>query len=295
MFDAVLNRSFEPVLAVAFAECWPLYPLEVISVMELQNNRPASSEHLVLDASYHPVKGQSRTTVVRHFFDQTQRYLGNNGNIEIRQQVVKEMVGNIQNANILDLGCGNGSIALQFLNELNHLTLVDVSQNMLEVARAETPPGLRRNVEYVNEDLALRVVSGKYDLVICLGVLAHVDAVEATITKIADMLKADGRCILQITDADQILGKLTGLYCGLRNQLSRRYPIAMNKTGARRVRSLASQAKMKCLAERRYASPLPGMGQIPLTWRRKYQLFTLNTPWLSRHSAEVILLFAKIA
>jgi ubiquinone/menaquinone biosynthesis C-methylase UbiE len=263
--------------------------------MQSQNNRLASDEHPPLDSSCLPIKRQSRTTVVRHFFDQTQRYLGNNVNIEIRQRVVMEMVGNIRNVNILDLGCGNGSIALQFLNESNHLTLVDISQNMLEVAREATPPGLRTNVEYVNEDLALQVVSGKYDLVLCLGVLAHVDAVEATITKIADMLKVDGRCILQITDADRIMGKLTGLYCGLRNQLRGLYPIAMNKTGVRKVRSLASQVKMECLAERRYASPLPGMGRIPLTWRRKYQLLTLNTPWLSRHSAEVILLFAKIA
>lgn len=263
--------------------------------MEFQSNLLFPVENPVFDSDCKPIKRQLRTTAVRSFFNQTERYLKNNGNIEIRLQVVREMVGDVHNVNILDLGCGNGSIALQFLNRSNHVTLVDISQEMLEVARQHTPAECRMNVEYINDDLALHVASVQYDLVLCLGVLAHVELVESTITKIAEVLRPGGRCVLQMTDVDRIGGKLTGLYCDLRNYLSRSYPMTLNRTGVRKVRSLASQVKMECLAERRYASLMPGMGRIPLNWQRRYHLLTLNTPWLSRHSSEAILMFVKTA
>src|SRR5579863_8950222 len=143
----------------------------------------------------------SKAKAVRRFFDRTDRYLANNINIEIRRKVVRDLVGDIRNSRILDLGCGDGSISQQFLASSISLTLVDTSQNMLEAARSQTPSELRTNVEYVNEDSSRYQSPSKYDLVLCLGLLAHVDSVESAIRNIAELLKADGRCVLQITDA----------------------------------------------------------------------------------------------
>jgi len=253
------------------------------------------TEDRVIKNNCPPLDSGSKTFAVRNFFDQTDRYLVNNGNIEIRRRVVRDLVGEIQSAKILDLGCGDGSIALQFLSLSNSLTLVDISSNMLEIARNQTPPALKMNVEYVNNELGQYQSSSKYDLVLCLGILAHVDVVENAIRKIADLVKPEGRCVLQMTDDDRILGKLSGLYCDFRNRLKRRYPTTLNRTGVRGIRSLAAQFNMACLAERRYASLLPAMGRMPLSWRSRYQLLTLNTPWLSRHGSEAILLFSKTA
>lgn len=237
----------------------------------------------------------SKTIAVRDFFGETQRYLANNTNIEVRCRIVKEMVGDIENAKILDLGCGDGSIGLQFVGASNSLTLVDISHKMLDVARNQTSASFQAHVEYVNDDLAHYESSSKYDLVLCLGVLAHVDAVEATVRKIAELLKSDGRCVLQITDADRMLGKLSEAYCDVRNRLGRGYPKRMNRIGGRELCSFAAQCGMKYVAERRYASLLPGMGRLPIQWRKKYQIFTLNAPSLARYGSEAILLFSKTA
>ena len=237
----------------------------------------------------------SKANAVRRFFDRTDRYLANNINIEIRRKVVRDLVGDIRNSRILDLGCGDGSISQQFLASSISLTLVDTSQNMLEAARSQTPSELRTNVEYVNEDSSRYQSPSKYDLVLCLGLLAHVDSVESAIRNIAELLKANGRCVLQITDADRTLGKLTGTYCNLRNRFTHRYPCNMNRTGMECISALAAKFNMKCVAERRYAGLLPGMGRLPLDWRRRFQLLTLDTSWLSKHCSEAIILFTKTA
>ena len=249
----------------------------------------------MIDTNYQLMDRASKLFAVRDFFDETQRYLANNANIEIRRRIVKEMVEDIENAKILDFGCGDGSIGLQFVGTSNSVTLVDISQKMLDVARNQTPSSSQARVEYVNDDLAHYESSSKYDLVLCLGVLAHVDAVEGTVRKIAELLKNDGRCVLQITDADRMLGKLSEAYCDVRNRLGRGYPRRMNRIGSRELRSLAAHSGMRYLAERRYASLLPGMGRLPIQCREKYQLFTLNEPSLSRYGSEAILLFSKTA
>lgn len=239
------------------------------------------------------VDRRSHTDGIRCFFDETERYLTGNGNIEIRQKVVKEMAGDVQNARILDLGCGDGRIGLQFASASNSLTLVDVSSKMLETARSRTPAAFRTMVKYVNEDLAVYRESSKYDLVLCLGVLAHVDSIEATIQRISDLLRIGGRCILQITDSDRILGRLSVAYCDVRNRINGRYPKALNRAGVIRIQALAAKFRMECIAERRYASLLPGMGRMPLSLRSRIQLVTLRTPWLSDHCSEAVLLFSR--
>lgn len=249
----------------------------------------------MIESNCQAVNGRSTANAVRGFFDQTDRYLTNNGNIEIRRRVVRDLVGNIRNSRILDLGCGDGSISQQFLEGANSLTLVDISQNMLDVAISQTPGGRRANVEYVNEDSSRYQSLSKYDLVLCLGLLAHVDSVESTIGNIAELLKANGRCVLQITDADRTLGKLTGAYCNLRNRVNHRYPRNMNRIGMEFISALAAKFNMKCVAERRYSGLLPGMGRLPIDWRRRFQLLTLHTSWLSKHCSEAILLFTKTA
>lgn len=249
----------------------------------------------VIESNCQPVHPRPSANEIRAFFDHTDRYLINNGNIEIRRRVVKDLIADVKNSRILDLGCGDGSISLQFLDASNSLTLVDISGNMLDVARSQTPNALQANVEYVSEDAVRYQSRSKYDLVLCLGLLAHVDVVESTLRNISKLLKGNGRCILQITDSDRISGRLTWAYCNLRNRLSRRYPGMMNHTGMKSVCSLAAGFSMKCVAERRYAGLLPGMGRLPQQWRKRYQLITLETAWLSKYCSEAILLFTKIA
>src|SRR5437588_12945296 len=135
---------------------------------------------------------------VKTFFDQTELYLKIDYNIRIRTEVVKGFVGDYQFNSILDIGCGSGAISLPLLRQNNHLTLLDVSSNMLSIARSSIPPGLAGNVETINEDfMHAELPSQAYDLVLCIGVLAHVDSPAAVIAKMVSLLKPGGSIIVQ--------------------------------------------------------------------------------------------------
>src|ERR1051326_4328504 len=141
----------------------------------------------------------TRNEQVKSLFDQTEIYLGKNFNISMRAKMVRELLGELTDTRILDLGCGDGSISLQFAHPGNDLTLVDLSEQMLAIARQRAEQ-LDLCIRFINTDLMQLEAAQHFDVIICLGVLAHVAAVEATIDKIAGLLNPGGRVVLQFTD-----------------------------------------------------------------------------------------------
>ncbi|RPJ69516.1 MAG: hypothetical protein EHM20_16350, partial [Alphaproteobacteria bacterium] len=65
---------------------------------------------------------------VKHFFNKPELYLKNQTLIEIRKIITRKLVEETIPKQILDLGCGNGSISLQFLSSSTHVVMVDLSE-----------------------------------------------------------------------------------------------------------------------------------------------------------------------
>ena len=114
---------------------------------------------------------------VRAYYD-SDAYLAQNVIVPIRARLVKDLLGDLHDARVLDLGCGDGSISRSLLAGGNRLTLVDFSAPMLKRARDATPPGAA--VEFVESDLSDYQPSECFDVVMCVGVLAHVPSPPAT-------------------------------------------------------------------------------------------------------------------
>jgi 2-polyprenyl-3-methyl-5-hydroxy-6-metoxy-1,4-benzoquinol methylase len=234
---------------------------------------------------------ESRIQHVKRRFDNTELYLGKDFNISLRSLVVRDLLGSVKNCNLLDLGCGDGSLSLQFVEEANHIALVDISAAMLEVAKQKTPPWLRTKVDFVNTNLADYAPKDLFDIVLCIGVLAHVASVEDTVAQVSELMKPGGRCILQITDNGRIFGRILSFYSKLRTILS--YGYALNQTTSAQLVRLSSRNRLALHGEHHYLSPFPGMGRMPNRWLFNYQLFTLHNPFFSRLGSESILLFSK--
>ena len=73
-------------------------------------------------------------------FNNVDQYLHQGFDIKVRIEIVKELVGMPERANIIDFGCGDGSISLQFQAKSNFITLIDISENMLERAHLNICP-----------------------------------------------------------------------------------------------------------------------------------------------------------
>jgi len=155
---------------------------------------------------------------VAQFFDDSDPYLRRSYNIRLRSETVREMVGTRQPESILDIGCGDGSLSLQLLTGQNRLLLVDVTKTMLDVAMSRVPETLRPTVKSFHGDfLKAALEPASFDLILCLGVLAHVDSPTDVVARICTLLKPGGMAIVTISSGRHPLGWLRARYVGMRD------------------------------------------------------------------------------
>ncbi len=204
----------------------------------------------------------SKTEQVRLVFEQPHWYLKNRCNIRIRAETVREFQKDAEFESILDIGCGDGSISLPLLSPQNRMTLVDISNAMLAIARSNVPAGVRGNVEIVNEDfLAVKFNDRSYDLILCIGVLAHVDSPSGVISKIASLSKPGGSVIVESTDSRHFVSHLVNFYDKVRDVL---IPLKYS----RNILSCAEVVEMfvkhgfTLSNIYRYSLPLPGVHRL---------------------------------
>jgi len=195
---------------------------------------------------------------VKTFFDQTNNYLPKRRlDIRLRTETVRELTKDRSFKDILDIGCGNGAISLPLLDANRHLTLLDLSPNMLSIARSRIPAELARNVEYVNgEFLTAEFESRSFDLVICLGVLAHVNSPSETIARIAELLRPGGTLLLEWTDSHHAMGRINWYFNGMAALLSPP-TYELNFLSSKEVMLVAKEHGFYPIQEYRYVLPFP--------------------------------------
>ena len=208
-----------------------------------------------------PVKqpAADRIENVRSLFDQRAAYLDRRQlDIRLRRETVDRVVQGKPYTEILDIGCGDGSISTPLLNSKCRLTLLDVSPGMLSIARSRVPEELSSRVKFVNQDfMQVPFEKNFFDLVICVGVLAHVVSPQDLIAKIASVLKPGGTLILECTNGHHLLDRVNQL----RNHLAWLFhppKYKMNILSATAIRKMAQHHEFKLAGEFCYGLPLPG-------------------------------------
>jgi 2-polyprenyl-3-methyl-5-hydroxy-6-metoxy-1,4-benzoquinol methylase len=223
---------------------------------------------------------------VRAFFD-TRSYLERNAIIPVRALIVRDLLAEVHDSRVLDLGCGDGSISRSLLASHNHLTLVDFSAKMLESARGGFP--VKAPIEFIQADILDYVPSAPYDAVICVGVLAHVRSVRKAIERVSASLRPGGLCVLQTTDNASPLGWLLNSYYRWRGR--ERYEL--NTITLAELVSIADLCGLVQRRSRRYGLLLPGLGRLPYNWERRMENVVASNPRLSQLGAEVMVCFEK--
>lgn len=204
-----------------------------------------------------------RTECVRSFFDVPSRYLGaRQYNIRIRCETIREFLQSSRPESILDIGCGDGSLSVPLLTSRNRLTLVDLSSAMLSIANSRISREFRRNVYTVNNDfLAATLPQQRYDLILCVGVLAHVDDAARAITKIARLARPNATVIVELTDCRHVLTRFWRLYSRLRGLFVRERYVLNDLTWESVHREFAKRG-FDLAGAYRYSIPLPGMRRL---------------------------------
>jgi 2-polyprenyl-3-methyl-5-hydroxy-6-metoxy-1,4-benzoquinol methylase len=167
--------------------------------------------------------GAQRAGAVKELFEQADWYLQKwRCAIRIRTETVREFVGKQAFRSILDIGCGDGSISTQLLKPGTQLTLNDLSSTMLSVAFSRVPAELENQVRCVNEDFSRADLAFQpFDLIICVGVLAHVASPQQTIDRLTSLLSPGGTVVVECTDTHHPLTRLVTAYASLQTLFSK--------------------------------------------------------------------------
>lgn len=157
---------------------------------------------------------RSHLQEVKSYFE-TPKYLSRRRfDIQIRAETVQEFTRGQRFLNALDIGCGDGSISLSLRPRCQRLTLIDISPTMLDLARRNIATD--DSVQFLNENfMDLPLPEAAYDLVICLGVLAHVDSPDKAIARFSYLLKPGGTLIIEVTDSHHPIGRAIDAYHSL--------------------------------------------------------------------------------
>lgn len=126
------------------------------------------------------------------------------------------------NEQVLDFGCGMGSVAYYVTKKLpyGHLTCFDISKKWLKVCRKTMSK--YKNVTFINSDF-INLSSNCFDIIYCHFVLHKVSNLEKIILLLIRTLKKDGLLILKepIKDID----KLNDI-----NMLIKKYNLTLKKS-----------------------------------------------------------------
>ena len=128
----------------------------------------------------------------------------------INRHKIKDKKKPLCNLDILDLGCGGG-LACEPLARLGaNVTGVDFIKKNIEVAKQHATKS-NLNIQYTKNNLSSLNLKKKYDLILLLEVIEHLDNWKKTISKSRTLLKPKGRMIFSSINRT-ILSKILAIF-----------------------------------------------------------------------------------
>ncbi|MEM7077016.1 MAG: class I SAM-dependent methyltransferase [Pseudomonadota bacterium] len=96
---------------------------------------------------------------------------------------------------VVEIGCGTGSTALAHAAHVAHIDGVDISPNMVSIARSKADTAGVTNVRFVAAPIDEFVPSAPYDVALAMNILHLVDDLDEVLAQVAQWLQPDGLLI----------------------------------------------------------------------------------------------------
>ena len=231
---------------------------------------------------------------VQDFFNNTKNYLYGNSTILLRKYIVSEIINNVNDCEIIDVGCGNGIISIPYL-ESNKVTFLDLSKNMLDETKKNVPENLINNAKFHNTSIEKYVPDKNFDIVLLLGVLAHVENIETCIMKIAEISNNNCICIVQITNYDKLLAKILRAYSVIKKSIIK--PMNDYDTNIMYRDSIVNiflKFGFSLVDEKPYLPTFPGFRFLKQETRTKFLMKTYKSMIAKNIGSELLLKFKKV-
>ena len=111
-------------------------------------------------------------------------------------QAIEKQLDLLSDKEILDFGGGTGLLALPLAKQAKSVTLVDISEKMLEQARLKAEQQEIKNIQFLEQDLLENPLEKEFDLIVVSRVLHHMPDLDAVLSLFHQYLKEDGRLLI---------------------------------------------------------------------------------------------------
>ncbi|MDG8358749.1 methyltransferase small domain superfamily [Streptococcus pneumoniae] len=111
-------------------------------------------------------------------------------------QAVEKQIDILSDKVILDFGGGTGLLALPLAKQAKSVTLVDISEKMLEQARLKAEQQAIKNIQFLEQDLPKNPLEKEFDCLAVSRVLHHMPDLDAALSLFHKHLKEDGKLII---------------------------------------------------------------------------------------------------
>jgi 2-polyprenyl-3-methyl-5-hydroxy-6-metoxy-1,4-benzoquinol methylase len=194
---------------------------------------------------------------------------------------------------VMDCATGSGEIIASILatRKFEGATVLDLSPKMLELAsdqvKKEISVEQAAAVEFVCNDVfrfAGENSHRKYDLIVCLGLIAHTGRLPELLRLLRKLLARDGIILLQTTLAEHPGARVERFFSAER--YFRKHGYRINYFRQQDIAAACAAAGLSIAGCRRYGLGIP-FGDRLWSWGN-YQLERIFQRWADTHGAEAI-------
>jgi 2-polyprenyl-3-methyl-5-hydroxy-6-metoxy-1,4-benzoquinol methylase len=245
-----------------------------------------------------PLKGSFRARSCSNPFRQTLAGVpgelsgppsGQSFNFGRRLSLARDLAGD-SSGRLLDCACGTGEITCALLESgrFQRATIVDLSPRMLEQTKALIAgkmPGL--SARFVHSDIFSfypDVNEQGYDLIVCLGLIAHVGRLDELVAHLRTMLSSNGRILLQTTLADHLGTKVIRTLTA--RWYASRHGYAISYFRHTDIAAAAARAGLQIVAMRRHNVGVPFADRLSPDLNHRLEVRLRS--WAARYGADAI-------